>query len=91
MTVETGLITVTTANPPNLPIARMRHVYRIGDVEKRLDKLPAKEHENLRATYERMLEKGPERFQVKPGGLPAMEHLYDEMPNFNDVLDDVKR
>jgi ATP-dependent Lon protease len=38
-----------------------------------------------------MLEKGPERFQVKPGGLPAMEHLYDEMPNFNDVLDDVKR
>jgi ATP-dependent Lon protease len=91
MSVETGLITVTTVNPPNLPIARMRHVYRIGDVEKRLDKLPAKEHENLRATYERMLEKGPERFQVKPGGLPAMEHLYDEMPNFNDVLDDVKR
>ena len=42
-------------------------------------------------TYERMLEKGPERFQVKPGGLPAMEHLYDEMPNFNAVLDDVKR
>jgi hypothetical protein len=42
MTVETGLITVTTANPPNLPIARMRHVYRMGDVEKRLDKLPAK-------------------------------------------------
>jgi ATP-dependent Lon protease len=38
-----------------------------------------------------MLEKGPERFQVKPGGLPAMEHLYDEMPNFTAVLDDVKR
>lgn len=94
MSVETGLTSTALANRPNmpnLPIARMRHVYRIGDVEKRLDKLPAKEHENLRATYERMLEKGPERFQVKPGGLPAMEHLYDEMPNFNDVLDDVKR
>jgi ATP-dependent Lon protease len=69
----------------------MRHVYRLGDVEKRLDKLPAKEHEHLRATYERMLEKGPERFQVKPSGLPAMEHLYDEMPNFGEVLDDVRR
>jgi ATP-dependent Lon protease len=45
----------------------------------------------LRATYERMLEKGAERFQVKPSGLPAMEHLYDELPNFTDVLDDVKR
>ena len=74
-----------------IPIAQMRNVYQLGDVEKRLDKLPAREHEHLRATYERMLEKGPERFQVKPGGLPAMEHLYDEMPNFGEVLDDVKR
>ena len=74
-----------------LPIASMRSLYRVGDVEKRLDKLPQRDHETLRATYERMLEKGPERFQVKPGGLPAMEHLYDEMPNFGEVLDDVKR
>jgi len=74
-----------------MPIARLRSVYRLGDVEKRLDKLPAREHETLRATYERMLEKGGERFQVKPSGLPAMEHLYDELPNFHPVLDDVKR
>ena len=74
-----------------MPIASMRSVYRVGDVEKRLDKLPQREHETLRATYERMLEKGAERFQVKPSGLPAMEHLYDELPNFADVLDDVKR
>ena len=74
-----------------IPIAQMRSVYRLGDVEKRLDKLPPREHESLRATYERMLEKGPERFQVKPSGVPAMEHLYDELPNFVDVLDDLKR
>lgn len=75
----------------SLPIARMRALYRLDEVEKRLDKLPAHEHETLRATYARMIEKGAERFQVKPGGLPAMEHLYDEMPNFNEVLNDVKR
>jgi ATP-dependent Lon protease len=63
----------------------------VHDVEKRLDKLPQREHETLRATYERMLEKGAERFQVKPSGLPAMEHLYDELPNFGEVLDDVRR
>ncbi len=74
-----------------IPIARMRSLYRVDDIEKRLEKLPPKEHETLRSTYERMLEKGPERFQVKPGGLPAMEHLYDELPNFADVLDDLKR
>ena len=60
---------------PTLPIARMRAVYRSEDVEKRLDKLPQKEHESLRSTYERMLEKGPERFQVKPSGLPVMDSL----------------
>lgn len=74
-----------------LPIASMRAVYRVGDVATRLDRLPTREHETLRATYERMIEKGPERFQVKPSGLPAMEHLYEELPNFGEVLDDVKR
>ncbi len=74
-----------------LPIAHMRSVYRVGDVERRLDKLPPKEHESLRSTYERMIEKGPERFQVKPSGLPSMDHLYDDLPNFAEVLDDVRR
>lgn len=74
-----------------IPIAHMRHVYRLDEVEKRLGKLPPREHESLRATYERMLEMGPDRFQVKPSGLPAMEYLYDELPNFHEVLDDLKR
>ena len=84
------LVPMTSATA-QIPIAQMRSVYRVGDVEKRLDKLPAREHETLRSTYERMIEKGPERFQVKPSGLPAMEHLYDELPNFGEVLDDLKR
>lgn len=74
-----------------IPIAQMRQVYRRDDVERRLNKLPDKDHEGLRSTYERMLEKGPERFQVKPSGLPAMAHLYEELPNFHEVLDDIRR
>jgi ATP-dependent Lon protease len=76
---------------PVLPIAKMRRVYRVEDVERRLHKLPPKEHESLRCTYERMLELGPERFQVKPSALPALGPLYDDLPNFADVLDDLKR
>lgn len=76
---------------PRIPIAQMRAVFRPHDVEARLDKLPPKDHEGLRSTYERMLEKGPERFQVKLSGLPAMAHLYEELPNFCAVLDDLKR
>lgn len=74
-----------------IPIARMRSLYRVDDVGRKLDKLPHKEHESLRSTYERMIELGPERFQVKPSGLPVMDHLYDDLPNFFEVLDDVKR
>jgi ATP-dependent Lon protease len=85
------LVPLAATDRSRIPIAQMRSVYRLGDVETRLTKLPAKEHENLRSTYERMLEKGAERFQVKPSGLPAMDHLYDELPNFGEVLDDVRR
>ncbi len=90
MSSSTELVPVrSTAG--HIPIAQMRAVFRPQEVEQRLDKLPPKEHESLRSTYERMLEKGPERFQVKPSGLPAMQHLYDELPNFHDVLDDLRR
>ncbi len=76
---------------PRIPVARMRSIYRMEEVTKRLDKLPPREHEALRATYERMLEKGEQRFQVKPSGLPVMDTLYEELPNFHEVLDDVRR
>ncbi|HET9643806.1 MAG TPA: AAA family ATPase [Burkholderiaceae bacterium] len=89
MSGSTDLVPVTRRN--GIPIAQMRTMYRVDEVERRLHKLPAKEHEHLRATYERMLEKGPERFQVKPSGLPVMDHLYDELPNFHEVLDDLRR
>ena len=88
--VSSELVTLP-AKQGNIPIARMRHMYRVDEVGRKLNKLPPKEHEGLRATYERMLEKGPERFQVKPSGLPVMDHLYDDLPNFTEVLDDIKR
>jgi ATP-dependent Lon protease len=74
-----------------LPIAKVRNVFRPHDVERKLAKLAAREHENLRSTYERKLERGPERFQVKPSGVPEMAALYEQLPNFADALDDIKR
>jgi ATP-dependent Lon protease len=79
------------AGDHRIPIACMRPLYQLDAVNQRLVKLPAQEHEHLRTTYERMLERGPERFQVKPSGLPAMDRLYEELPNFHDALDDLKR
>ncbi len=79
----------------SLPVARVRNVFQTGDVERRLRRLndagAQRDHDGLRAVYERMLERGPERFQVKPAGVPDMAGLYEQLPNFAEVLDDVKR
>jgi ATP-dependent Lon protease len=73
----------------------MRSVFSADAVERKLGQLQAsgneREHEGLRNTYQRMLERGPQRFAVKPSGVPDMAPLYDLLPNFTDVLDDVKR
>lgn len=77
-----------------LPIARMRSVFSADDVERKLAKLQQgheREHDGLRSVYERMLERGPQRFAVKPSGVPDMALLYGLLPNFGEVLDDVKR
>jgi ATP-dependent Lon protease len=86
------LVTLSQATTFSLPVASVRNVFNIREVQKKYDKLPNdRNNDSLRNTYERMLERGPQRFQVKPSGIPAMEHLYESLPNFADVLDDVKR
>jgi len=81
--------------PVRFPIANMRAVFRPQDVERKLKRLrdtgAVKERETLASTYERMLETGPERFSVKPSGLPVMDELYESLPNFKPALDEVKR
>ncbi len=89
--METRSLVPHQSSSFQLPIANLRSVFRPHDVERKLAKLPGRDHEHLRTTYERMLERGPERFQVKPSGLPDMAALYEQLPNFTDALDDVKR
>jgi ATP-dependent Lon protease len=82
---------VPQSSPFRLPVAQMRRVFHPEAVERKLAKLQDNEHDSLRATYQRMLERGPQRFAVKPSGVPDMADLYQTLPNFTDVLDDVKR
>ena len=89
--METRSLVPHQSSSFQLPIANLRSVFRPHDVERKLAKLPGRDHEHLRTTYERMLERGPDRFHVKPSGLPEMAALYEQLPNFTDALDDVKR
>lgn len=76
---------------PTLPIAGFRDVYDVASVEHALAELPGSANEALRSTYEKMIKAGGTRLTVKPSGVPVMAPLYDELPNFHDVLDDIRK
>src|SRR3954462_1807696 len=74
-----------------IPIAGFKDVYDVPAVEKALQELSPSANEALRAVYEKMLRLGGQRFTVKPSALPEMEKLFDELPNFTEVLEDVHK
>jgi ATP-dependent Lon protease len=76
---------------PAIPIAGFKDVYDTAAVEKALQDLPQSSNEALRALYEKMLRLGGQRFAVKPSGLPQMQALFEELPNFAEVLEHIRR
>lgn len=74
-----------------LAIAGFKQVYSTGTVESALDELPPNANEALRTTYEKMIRAGGERFSVKPGAMPDFDALEGELPNFGEVLGDLRR
>src|SRR3954453_7207284 len=74
-----------------IPIAGFKDVYEVPAVEKALQELPQSANEALRATYEKMLRLGGQRFTVKPSALPDMDPLFDDLPNFSEVLEDIRK
>jgi ATP-dependent Lon protease len=75
----------------SIPIAGFKDVYDVPQVEKALHGLPAGANEALRALYEKMLRLGGQRFTVKPSALPEVDALLDELPNFAEVLEDIRK
>ena len=75
----------------SIPVAGFKDVYEVTAVEKALQDLPQSANEALRSLYEKMLRVGGQRFAVKPSGLPEMQALFEELPNFGQVLEHIRR
>ena len=75
----------------SIPVAGFKDVYEVTAVEKALQELPQSASEALRSLYEKMLRVGGQRFAVKPSGLPQMQALFEELPNFGEVLEYIRR
>ena len=74
-----------------IPLADVRDIYCVADVEKAMEEPAATRNETLAAYYERMKKLGGARFVVKPSSADALDALYDSCPNFAAVIDDLKK
>ena len=72
-------------------IAGFKQIYSTQAVESALDELSPGANEALRGTYEKMIRVGGERFSVKPGRMPDFDRLEAELPNFSEVLGDLRK
>jgi ATP-dependent Lon protease len=84
-------MSASVAQPVAIPVAGFKDVYSVGHVERALQELPPSSNEALRTVYEKMLRVGGQRFTVKPSAMPSMDELFEELPNFAAVLEDIRR
>jgi ATP-dependent Lon protease len=84
-------MTTAMCVPATIPIAGFKDVYDVASVDKALQQLPCSASDALKSTYEKMLRLGGARLTVKPSGVPSMDALYADLPNFAEVLDDIKK
>lgn len=74
-----------------ITIARSHSIYDLEDVQNAQVRAKAAQAQDLDAFYENMLNLGAERFVTTPSSAEALTPLYEDCPNFNEVLDDLKR
>jgi ATP-dependent Lon protease len=74
-----------------LAVASFSKVYSLDDVDTALNNLSDGASDALRATYEKMLKIGNLRFCVKPNRMPSIDDLAENLPNFAEPLDDIRK
>ncbi|HTN49901.1 MAG TPA: AAA family ATPase [Burkholderiaceae bacterium] len=80
--------------PSPISIAGFKDVYEIPRVEvalSDLQELGNGANEALRATYVKMIRSGSQRFVIKPSALPDIDGLIQELPNFEEPLEDIRK
>jgi ATP-dependent Lon protease len=79
------------ALPCNIPIAELQPIYSIADVDRAMEGSASTKNDGLKSWYEKMHSLGGSRFIVKPTAIASLDTLYEKSPNFQEVLDDLKK
>lgn len=75
----------------HIPVADFRTIYDVEAVEKAMDEASSHRNESLNSLYEKMKKLGGVRYVIKPSAVDSLDPLYDQCPNFSEVVDDLKK
>jgi ATP-dependent Lon protease len=87
-------VPATIASRPAISIAGFKDVYHVPRVEEALSELQDLgngANDALKTTYLKMIKAGGQRFTIKPSALPDIDTLIEELPNFAEPLEDIRR
>jgi ATP-dependent Lon protease len=74
-----------------IPTAEVRRIYSLDDVARAAAELEESQSPLLRKTYLKMAAAGDSRLLVKPSRQDALDRLYDDCPNFTEIIDDLRK
>lgn len=74
-----------------IPLADSRQIYRVEDVSRAQEESATSRNEALASFYERMKALGGTRFVVKPSRSDTVDSLFERCPNFDEVIEDVRK
>lgn len=74
-----------------IPIADLQPIYSVAEVDRALGDGVAKRNEGLKSWYDRMRELGGSRYIIKPSTCESVNDLYATSPNFEAVVDDLRK
>jgi ATP-dependent Lon protease len=77
--------------PCHIPLANSKAIYNVADVDRALEGSAPSQNEPLRSLYEKMRERGGERFLVRPSSTDGFASLHAACPNFKPVIDDIRK
>ncbi len=75
----------------HIPLADYRTIYAVEAVEKAMEEAGAQRNESLNTLYDRMKKLGGVRYVIKPSATDSLDPLYEQCPNFSEVVDDLKK
>jgi len=75
----------------HIPLADVRQIYSLADVDRALDETPPSRNEALASFYGKMKKLGGNRYAIKPSDTDALDGLYEQCPNFSEVIDDLRK